>query len=416
MNRQFWIDTIIGTAFIFFIIAFAGGIFQAVEAFDPIGEALADMEITDYVFSKLREDPKGDTNVVVVNFGELPRGGIAEILKVINRYDPAVVGIDAFFYDLKENDPEGDSLLAHAFSETENLVIVSKLVDFNEETSRYQDVITSHPYFAQHASLGFANLETDAEKQDDMKVVRRFPPKYYINGEKYVSFGAKLAQHIRPKVTEKFLNRNNKFEIINFRGNIVDLHNASVYNGKFTFLDWTDVLTENFTPEALKDKIVIIGYAGRELGDTSWDDKFYTPVNQKIAGRANPDMFGVVVHANITAMILNKDFIDAMSETGGIILAVIMCYLNVLIFSWIYRRLPRWYDGMTKLIQLIEALVLIALLVIAFHYFDYKLNLTLTIIAILLAGDSLEVYYGVIKNLFIKERRRELFRLQYGRD
>jgi len=47
--------------------------------------------------------------------------------------------------------------------------------------------------------------------------------------------------------------------------------------------------------------------------------------------------------------------------------------------------------------------------VMVFNIFSYKLNLTLGIIAVLFAGDSLEVYYGVLKNLFSKEQRRLLF-------
>ena len=93
----------------------------------------------------------------------------------------------------------------------------------------------------------------------------------------------------------------------------------------------------------------------------------------------------------------------------GILVGVILCFLNVVCFSLIYKLLPRWYDGLTKSIQLIEALLLLLIVVLVFHFFSYKLNLTLGIIAVLFAGDSLEVYYGVLKNLFSKEQRRLLF-------
>jgi CHASE2 domain-containing sensor protein len=174
-------------------------------------------------------------------------------------------------------------------------------------------------------------------------------------------------------------------------------------------LDWMDVLEENFSPSVFEDKIVILGYLGEDLSDTSWEDKLYTPLNMEYAGRTNPDMYGVVVHANILAMILNGNFINSMSETLGIALGAILCFINVVGFSLIYILLPRWYDGLTKSIQLIEALLLLLVVVLVFHFFSYKLNLTLGIIAVLFAGDSLEVYYGVLKNLFSKEQRRLLF-------
>jgi CHASE2 domain-containing sensor protein len=152
-----------------------------------------------------------------------------------------------------------------------------------------------------------------------------------------------------------------------------------------------------------------MGYLGKDLHDTSWDDKLYTPLNKEYAGRTNPDMYGVVVHANILSMILNGNFIESMSERAAILIGVLLCFFNVICFSLIYKLLPRWYDGLTKSIQLIEALILLLIVVLVFHFFSYKLNLTLGIIAVLLAGDSLEVYYGVLKNLFSREQRRLLF-------
>jgi CHASE2 domain-containing sensor protein len=174
-------------------------------------------------------------------------------------------------------------------------------------------------------------------------------------------------------------------------------------------LDWMDIFEENFVSDVFEGKIVILGYLGEDLSNTSWEDKLYTPLNTKYAGRTNPDMYGVVVHANILSMILNGNFIDSMSERAGIMIGALLCLLNVIGFSLIYRLLPRWYDGLTKSIQLIEALILLLVVVMVFHFFSYKLNLTLGIIAVLFAGDSLEVYYGVLKNLFSKEQRRLLF-------
>ena len=72
------------------------------------------------------------------------------------------------------------------------------------------------------------------------------------------------------------------------------------------------------------------------------------------------------------------------------------------VFSYIQRPSP-------KLIQLTEILLLVFLMIMMFYWFDFKLNLTWTIGAVALAGDSLEVYYGVVKNLFDKEQRRQLF-------
>src|SRR5690606_13240589 len=127
---------------------------------------------------------------------------------------------------------------------------------------------------------------------------------------------------------------------------------------------------ENFTPETIKDKVVIFGYLGAELGDPSWTDRFYTPLNQVLAGKSNPDMFGVVIHANIVSMILHGEYINSMPDWGEILMGFVLCVLNMALFLKIMYRLPDWYDGITKLIQVIEIFLFTVLMVLVFHWFN----------------------------------------------
>jgi len=416
MNRQFWYDTVFGTLFIFFLIFLFANLtfFKIFDVFDPIGEALSDLELTDYAFSHIREDPVADTNIVVVNL-PFSRRDIAVVLSIINQYEPAVVGIDAFFPEPKEEDPIGDVMLQNALKEMKNLVMVSRLENFNEDTGEYDTVFNSHPMFLENAHTGFANLATDAEFQDDLKSVREFPTHRSIHGIDHVAFGIKVAELFNSETSKRYLERDNEYEKINFRGNVLDPFNKAEFKNQFFALDVEDVLNENFTPDIIKDKIVIFGFMGEFFGDPSWDDKFFTPLNPKVGGRANPDMFGVVVHANIASMIIYDIPIGSMGNIQTLIFSILVCYINVMVFSWIYRRLPRWYDGLTKLIQLTEVMIFMLVAVYVFAAFSYKLELTLPLVCVLLASDSLEIYNGVVKNLFSKDRH-ELFKLQYGRD
>jgi CHASE2 domain-containing sensor protein len=176
-------------------------------------------------------------------------------------------------------------------------------------------------------------------------------------------------------------------------------------------LDVDDVLKERFMPEIIKDKIVLFGYMGRDFNDRSWEDKFFTPLNVQYAGKSNPDMFGVVVHANIISMILSEDFIGKQSTFSAIVTALIICFITVLIFTIIYKRLPQWYDGLTKTLQLVFVLLLLTINVFSFHWFSYKTSLTLATIIVALAGDSLEVFFGLVKNLFSRGGRQLIFRV-----
>lgn len=198
--------------------------------------------------------------------------------------------------------------------------------------------------------------------------------------------------------------------MINYRGNVLD-YGATEFGTKYYALDVPDVFQENFVPEMIEGKIVMFCYLGEYLGDReSLEDKFYTPLNKKYIGRAFPDMYGGVIHANIVSMILNEDYINSMTDNQGLILAILLCFLNVALFSWIYRRIPMWYDGVTKLTQLLEISLLVIGMIYVLDEFSYKLELTVAIVAVAIAGDALEVYYGVVKNSFTKEGRRSLFK------
>ncbi|MEQ8338645.1 MAG: hypothetical protein RIA62_14910, partial [Cyclobacteriaceae bacterium] len=100
-----------------------------------------------------------------------------------------------------------------------------------------------------------------------------------------------------------------------------------------------------------------------------------------------------------------------MDDFSEIILAIILCFLNVALFSLIYRRIPRWYDGITKLFQLIEIGFLTYIMIITLDQNSFKIELGIALFAVAISGDSLEVYYGVVKNIFTREGRRSLFKI-----
>jgi predicted membrane chloride channel (bestrophin family) len=77
----------------------------------------------------------------------------------------------------------------------------------------------------------------------------------------------------------------------------------------------------------------------------------------------------------------------------------------VALFSLINANMPLWYDGITKLLQLIQLLLYSVLMVLIFHWFKFKLSITLTLAAVALVGDIYEVYMSVIKNTFFKIKR-----------
>ena len=116
-------------------------------------------------------------------------------------------------------------------------------------------------------------------------------------------------------------------------------------------------------------------------------------------------MFGAIIHANIISMILHKDYINKMTPWLEVMMAIVLCLLNVALFSLIHIKLPEWYDGITKLIQIVELLLLTFLMVEIFDLYAFKLEITIGLAGIALVGDAYEVYIGVVKNLINRLRR-----------
>lgn len=412
MFKKFWLDTIYGFVFIIAIASLVTQVtaFKIFDIFDPIGDAFADMESSDIVFSKLKEDPVGEEDLVIVNVGNLPRQGIADLVNIINMSQPKVIGMDMFFYNLKE-DTLGDMALSAAFAQVENLVMVSKLHNPND-TNSFDSLATSHDIFTFNAETAYANFITGAADQDDIKVCRTFSPKELVNDQVEYSLSVKMVEKFAPEKAEKFLARQKEVETINFRGNIFD-YGATDAPITYFALDWFQVLNGEFAPELIKDKMVLFCFLGSELGDRqALEDKYFTPLNTKYAGKGHADMFGGVVHANAISMIMSEDYIDEMKDIWMYILTAIILYVNIVLMVFIYKVMPKWYDGLTKLIQLIEAFALFTIGLVVFNAYNFKIDTTWAILAVLIVGDALELYFGVVKNLFTKEGRMELSQLK----
>lgn len=119
-----------------------------------------DFELTDIVFSQLQEDPIADDRIVIVNFGVIPREGIARQIEIINKYNPKVIGLDATFgLNLTW---EEDSALVRVLSETDNIVLAEDL-QFDYMTGEPVTPLLPPMHIMQDNHLGFVDLITSAE-------------------------------------------------------------------------------------------------------------------------------------------------------------------------------------------------------------------------------------------------------------
>lgn len=378
---------------------------QNFDFLNPIGQALGDMDMTDMVFSKFRDkdDVEADTNIVIVNIGALSRAEIAEQLRRINAQSPRVVGIDAFFR--KPKDTEGDSLLAQAMSETKNLVLVSK-VAFREESKEgnvdqwttskvdagrgFDSLETSMPMFMQHAKTGFSNFIINQEAS--FMTTRDASFKEVCAGEVEPSFPIRIATIYSPASAQSALARSNDHEVINFRGDME----------KFYYFDADQVLDPEVDLSVMNGKIVLLGYMGVTLAQESIEDNFFTPLNPQYVGRSHPDMYGVVVHANVLSMILHGDYINTMPKWASLVVGLMLLVINVMLFTFIYSRFENWYDTLALILQVGESILILYLIVTVFASMNYKLALTPALIGVALVGTVHDLYQDSIKKIILQ--------------
>ncbi len=419
-TKWFWIDCLLASLLVF---ASMYGILLLTQirlfnAFDPIGQALADYKLTDYAFVNLRKDPDVEQRIWIVNIGDQDRRGVAEQIRILSEAGPKVIGIDSFFdcrglprdtfYCPALRDTLGNLMLADAIREAGNVVLVTKLLqrDSTLGPDEYDSLEVSDDIFSMNAHQGFANLNTDAAYQDDAKSCRSFAPNRMVKDRREIAFSVQVAMLYDSAKAEKLLGRRNQWEVINYRGNVLDLHGATNYPTMFFALDDHQVLNGEFAPEMIKDQIVIMGYMGDSFDHSTWEDKFYTPLNKKMAGKANPDMFGVVVHANAVSMILNEDYVDALSGWQQVALAFMICFFNVALFSLINSRTPVWYDTITLMVQIAEILILSFLMIMLFATYSFMMDVTLAFAAVALVGSVYELYLNVFKKPMVNLIRR----------
>jgi CHASE2 domain-containing sensor protein len=408
-------------------------------AFDPISVALGEFDVTDYVFSKLRPQPKIEERIVIVNIGRSSRMAIAQQIQTISRYQPKVIGVDGFFnceggfYNAEDcpqlTDTLGNLMLSNAIQEAGNVVLVARLLQSDSLSAKadslakldifdvYDSMELSDPMFSDYATNAFANLPTGATYQEDVKICKSLIPKADIKGQEQLAFSVTMAMKYDSAKTMRFLERGNEEEIINFKGNIAltdvkieSLRKKMAETSDFRLLcfalDLDQLEAGEFDSTMFKDKIVILGYLGDYFGDPAWEDKFYTPLNSKVAGRANPDMFGPVIHANSVAMILNEDYINETPLSVEVITAVIICFLNVLLFYWIDEKFPALFDGLSVVLQILEIIIVSLIIVYSFLNFNLKLEFGLTLAVLALIGPAFDIYKSIENTLILSLTNR----------
>jgi len=378
------LDNIMATVLVLVILKFLPIVFS-IDMYDPIQGTLEDMQISDLVFSQLmdKENIILDTNIVLVNNGHLDREEFSAMINTLNEYEPKVIGIDAMFRNLK--DMQMDFKLSAAYSNVKNLVLVCGLLHTKDNKKFFDTIETSHTIFNQYAHNGFANVISDDDV--NFRTVREMTPTQKVKDSIVHSFPVKVLSFFDNEKVKKFLKRSNENEIINYKRNI----------NKYVTLDIEDIKNNSKKLKKIKNKIVLIGYLGPNIRTQVTEDIFFTPMNEMYVGKTDPDMYGIVIHANVISMLLEEDFINSTPSWFNYVLTILVIYLNMFIFSYLRGNYDFWYQSLS-FVFIFGQIISYSFILIGFiFYFNFEIKITGLFFAIIICIAAFEGYTDSLK-------------------
>lgn len=379
MQRKHLIkDSIWATAGVFLVMALFAYFPFNLKILDPLKHGLKDFEFSDIYYSKIKTKAPVDTNIIIVNIGYNNRAQLAQQLAIIRAQQPAVIGLDVLLRSKKEFSI--DSLLEAEINSTPNIVMGS-LIDWREGNTQ-GSVLDTTALGLQNKTWGFINVVAPYQEAP----IRKFIPFYQASKKdaKKEGFAAAIVHKYNPKAFEKLEKRGKKDELINYsrrleQYTVVDVDRFENPEADFSFM---------------KDKIVLMGFLGPDIKTPVMEDNRFTPMNKKFSGKSFPDMYGVVIHANIISMVLSGDYVKEVPWWLSTLIAFIICFIHVYFFTRFYVRHHKFFHLVTKIIQLLTFTLMVYASFMLMSFFGLKLEMGAILASIALSVDVLYFYDG----------------------
>lgn len=349
--------------------------------FDPFTNAFRDMTLTDVYYSELLKKKVYPDNIVIVNIEHRSRQEIATMIDSVQQYKPKVVGLDIIF---SEKEDTGNVYLGEVFKKYDNYIFSYKGAFEHGEKE-----VVSDPWLVQQKG-GYVNL---AGIDKEHSTVRFFYP-YYNN---QTAFTTAVMKRYDSSLVKRFNSAKDKRVEIRYFGG----------DSAFNKFDYATIMKGGLDSNAIKDHIVLFGYVGVEASTidktknlyTIDEDRLFTPLNAQLSGRSYPDMYGVIVHANILRMMLDKDYIRVVPDWVIWILAFLVSWLLVPTFCRWYNHNAMWFHPYTKFVQLGASIAIVLLSMLLYHYGNIKMESAILIVGIVFMVDLILFYDAFIKLL-----------------
>ena len=378
--KKFFAEYLLLNLFIFGCVSLLSLFILNFSIFDPFTEPFRDFTLTDLYYTKVQDKNKiYNKNLVLINVENKSRKELAFLLQHIQQGEPKVVGLDIIFAQRKNDD---DSLLSQAL-QTHNNYIFGYAADFeNEQASVYNDS------FFTGQKDGYINV---AGEYAEFSTIRYYHP----FNNKQEAFTSSIIKKFDSTVYQQLQQKHNNQTEIHYYGNLAN----------FNYFDFDEVMDEGFDVDQLKDKIVLLGYLGLPTQRAKArldEDKLFTPLNERLSGRSYPDMYGLVVHANILRMVLEQDHIKVISKWITAVLSFLIVWLILPIIGSLFFKGDLWFNSVGTLMQLLGSLLVVFLTLLSYTYLNIKFDPGLLLACLVLLPTFINLYEAFLN--FLKHK------------
>ena len=381
------------TVFTAFLVIFMWVIIDSIDLFNPFDDYIDNFDYSDLVYSEMsRKDDiyTTDTNIYIVNIGDLSRGELAQKINIIEKFEPRVIGIDAVFKEPKTGNIQEimeDMALKQALNAKPNIVMGSFGIYDEEDPDKAVGVIRTNEFFGD-LPYGHCELQNEPLTCREFDKFIRFTDSITNDTVTINAFSAAIVSMYDNEMFLRFAKRNKKqLESVNYRGGSMP----------FIKIDYEDV-NDSCNLSMLKDKIVLMGYLGMYKGapmDTI--DAFFTPLK-----RCNGyDAKGIEIHAHAISMIMNDDCLVTLEPWQNNAIAFVITFLFVLWLVYWYVFGAKFFDILSKPIQFL--LIGVALLISYYVMREFGIKVDMMPSGIMLIF--------CIEVLYLYEETLELFKI-----
>lgn len=371
-------DTLFATLWVFIFIVILGSIPLNLGMMNPIKLGMKDFDFNDLYYSKVSNKIDSiDKRIVIVNIGYANREELSMIVDKVASYQPKIMGLDVLFDGPR--DEHQDSLLRESFRRNKNLVLAVKY-----QTDKHDKLIGGGNYFADSSSTtGYVNFPYDS----DFESIRYyFPFKTDDHDKKIVlpSFSSALIKAYDENAYEIIREKENHKTIINYSRKL------SEKKKDYQIVELENLMSDQVDTAAIKGRIALLAYVNTNPNDV--EDKKFTPMNERYYGKTVPDMNGIVVHANIISMVLDRNYIKKVPLWGNILLAIIICWLHMSFFIHYYLESHIWFHLAAKIAQVASAIFFVWLGMEIYRRYGLKVDMKLSLVTIIMAVDVIYFY------------------------